>query len=130
MASYWYDHVHVISPDPLKTAQFYEGMFNAKRVGVSELGAGRVSVELDLNGSRVLIKSGNVKTGTAPGSSEPAHGLEHFGVRTDNLEAAVAELKAKGVQFKEEIREIRPGVKISFLWAPENVLVELMERSS
>ena len=130
MPNYWYDHVHVISPDPLKTAQFYEGMFNAKRVGVSELGAGRVSVELDLNGSRVLIKSGNVKTETAPGSSEPAHGLEHFGVRTDNLEAAVAELKAKGVQFKEEIRLARPGVKISFLWAPENVLIELMERSS
>ena len=130
MPNYWYEHVHLISPDPLKTAQFYEGMFNAKRVGVSELGAGRVSVELDLNGSRVLIKSGNVKTETAPGSSEPAHGLEHFGVRTDNLEAAVAELKAKGVQFKEEIRLARPGVKISFLWAPENVLIELMERSS
>ena len=127
MPSYWYDHVHLISPDPLKTAQFYEGMFNAKRVGVSELGAGRVIVELDLNGSRLLIKSGNVKTDTAPGSSEPAHGLEHFGVRTDNLEAAVAELKAKGAEFTVEIREIRPGVKISFLLGPENVLIELLE---
>ena len=39
----------------------------------------------------------------------------------------MADLKAKGVQFKEEIREIRPGVKISFLWAPENVLIELLE---
>ena len=130
MPSYWYNHVHLISPDPLKTAEFYERMFNVKRVSVTKPGAGRVSVELDLNGSRVLIKSGNVKTETAPGSSEPAHGLEHFGVRTDNLEAAVAELKAKGVQFKEEIRLARPGVKISFLWAPENVLIELMERSS
>ncbi len=129
MPSYWYDHVHLISPDPVKTAEFYEKMFNARRVGVGDLGAGRVMVELDLNGSRVLIKTGNVRTGAASGSSDPAHGLEHFGIRTDNLEAAVADLKAKGVQFKEEIREIQPGVKISFLWAPENVLIELLETS-
>ena len=130
MPSYWYDHVHLISPDPVKTAEFYERMFNAKRVSVTERGAGLVSVELDLNGSRVLIKPGNVRTETPPGSSDPAHGIEHFGIKTDDLETAVADLKAKGVQFKEEIREIRPGVKISFLWAPENVLIELLEKSS
>ena len=129
MPSYWYDHIHLVSPDAVKTAEFYERMFNAKRVSVTERGEGRVGVVLDLNGSRLLIKSGNVKTETAPGSSEPAHGLEHFGIRTDDLEAAVADLKAKGVQFKEEIREIRPGVKISFLLGPENVLIELLESS-
>jgi len=113
----------------LKTAEFYERMFNAKRVSVREAGEGLVSVELDLNGSRVLIKPGNVRTGMAPGSLEPAHGLEHFGIRTDDLETAVADLKAKGVQFKEEIREIWPGFNIAFLWAPENVLIELLESS-
>lgn len=130
MANYWYDHVHLISPDPVKTAEFYEEMFNAKRVSVGELGAGRVSVMLDLNGSRVLVMSPTVQPGTGPSARVDDYGLEHFGIRTDNLEAAVAELKAKGVKFKEEIREIRPGVKISFLWAPENVLIELLERSS
>ena len=128
MPSYWYDHIHLVSPDPLKTAEFYGRMFNAKRVSVTDRGEGRVSVELDLNGSRLLIKSGNVKTETAPGSSDPAHGLEHFGIRTDDLETAVAGLKAKGVEFTMEIREIRPGVKISFLLGPENVLIELLER--
>ena len=127
MPNYWYDHVHLISPDPVKTAEFYEEMFNAKRVSVGELGEGRVSVMLDLNGSRVLVMS---QQGTGPSDRVDDYGLEHFGIRTDNLEAAVAELKAKGVKFKEEIREIRPGVKISFLWAPENVLIELLERSS
>ena len=127
MPSYWYDHIHLVSPDSLKTAEFYEKMFNAKRVSVTDSGEGRVSVVLDLNGSRLLIKSGNVKTETAPGSSDPAHGLEHFGIRTDDLETAVADLKAKGVKFRDEIREIRPGVKISFLWAPQNVLIELLE---
>ncbi len=129
MPNYSYDHIHLVSPDAVKTAEFYERMFNAKRVSVGELGAGRVSVELDLNGSRVLVMSRRVQPETAPSSPETDYGLEHFGIRTDNLEAAVADLKAKGVQFKEEIREIRPGVKISFLWAPENVLIELLEKS-
>ncbi len=128
MPSYWYDHIHLVSPNAVKTAEFYERMFDAKRVSVTDSGEGRVSVVLDLNGSRLLIKSGNVKTETAPGSSEPAHGLEHFGIRTDDLETAVAGLKAKGAVFTMEIREIRPGVKISFLLGPENVLIELLER--
>ena len=122
MPNYWHDHIHLISPDPLKTAQFYESMFNAERVSTRELPDGRTSVELSLNGSRVLLTQRPVQLDSASGS-----GLEHFGIRTDNLEAAVADLKAKGVQFRDEIREIRPGTKISFLWAPENVLVELLE---
>ena len=130
MPNYWYDHVHLFSPDSLKTAEFYEKMFNAKRVSVREFGAGRTSVELDLNGSRVLVMSRSVGPGSAPSSPETSYGLEHFGIRTDNLEAAVADLKAKGVQFRDEIREARPGVKISYLWAPENVLIELLERGS
>jgi len=128
--SYRYDHIHLVSPDAVKTAEFFERMFNAKRVNVRETGPGLVSVELNLSGSRLLIKTGNVRTEVAPGSEDPAHGIEHFGIKTDDLETAVAELKAKGVQFRDEIREIRPGGKISFLWAPQNVLIELLEVNS
>ncbi len=127
MPNYWYDHVHLISPDPLRTAQFYESMFNAERVSTRELADGRTSVELNLNGSRILLMQRPVQPESASMQSVTDIGLEHFGIRTDNLEAAVADLKAKGVQFRDEIRVIRPGVKISFLWAPENVLVELLE---
>ena len=127
MPNYWYDHIHLISPDPLRTAQFYESMFNAERVSTRELPDGRTSVELNLNGSRILLTQRPVQPESAFMQSVTGSGLEHFAIRTDNLEAAVADLKAKGVQFRDEIRVIRPGVKISFLWAPENVLVELLE---
>ena len=129
MSSYSYDHIHLVSPDAVKTAEFYEKMFNAKRINVRGAGKGLISVELSLNGSRLLIKTGNVKKDTELGSSDPTHGLEHFGIRCDDLETAVMELKVKGGEFRDEIREVRPGVKISFLWAPENVLIELLEVS-
>ncbi len=127
MPNYWYDHIHLVSPDPEKTAQFYERMFNAKRVATTKLADGRTSVALDLNGSRILVIERQAQAEPAP--SGAGYGLEHFGLRTDDLEAAVAELKANGVQFRDEIRVIGAGIKIAFLWAPENVLVELLERS-
>ena len=132
MPNYWYDHVHLISPEPEKTAQFYERMFNAKRVDVSKFSDGRTMVILDLNGSRVLVMNRKAQPESSPSSPETGgYSLEHFGIRTDDIEAAVANLKANGVQFKEELRAgSSPGLKIAFLWAPENVLIELLERKS
>ncbi|MBF8265371.1 MAG: glyoxalase [Dehalococcoidia bacterium] len=126
MPNYWYDHVHLISPDPIKTAEFYENMFNAKRVGARKRPDGGTSVELSLNGSRILIMSGQIQPGAASPSGA-SNGLEHFGIKTDNIEVAVADLKRQGVQFRDEIRQAMPSVKIAYFWAPENVLVELVE---
>lgn len=127
MPDYWYDHIHLVSPDPAKTAQFYQNLFGAKLTGTLQLEDGRTSVALDLNGSRVLVINlkDQPKSDSPPGAG---YGIGHFGIRTDNLEAAVEDLKANGVKFTEEIRVARPGVKVSFLLGPENVLIELLER--
>ena len=127
MPNYWHDHIHLISPDPLKTSEFYEEMFNAKRVSTRELADGRISVALDLNRARILVTQRQAQPEPALTQSRTDYGLEHFGLRTDDLVAAVADLKAKGVEFRDEIRVVQPGLKISFLWAPENVLIELQE---
>ncbi|MBI2980289.1 MAG: VOC family protein [Chloroflexi bacterium] len=119
MPNYSFDHIHLIGPDSDKTAQFYEKMFKAKIVN---------NRELDFNGTRILLGQRPPAEPATTSSSTPGYGLEHFGIRTDNIEAAVADLKAKGARFRDEIREVRPGIKIAFLWGPENVLIELLER--
>ena len=128
MPNYWYDHIHLVSPDPVKTAQFYQSMFGAKLTDTRQLADGRTGVALDLNGARVLIinQKNQPESASPPGAG---YGIGHFGIRTDNLEVAVEDLKANGVKFTEEIRIARPGVKISFLLGPENVLIELLERT-
>lgn len=127
MPTYSYDHVHLVSPDPVAAARFYEKMFAAKTVGTTKFTDGRTNIALDLNGSRILIVE--PRSQIEPASSGIGYGLEHFGIHTDNLEAAVAELKAKGVHFRDEIRAGGAGMKISFLWGPDNVLIELLERN-
>jgi catechol 2,3-dioxygenase-like lactoylglutathione lyase family enzyme len=126
MPSFWYDHVHLYSPDPMKAAEFYEKMFAAKRVSARKIGEGITAVELSLNGSRVLIteRPGKTREPSGPGD----YSLEHFSIRTDDIEKAAADLKAAGIRFRDELRQSRPGVKIAYFWAPDEVLIELIER--
>jgi len=125
MPKYWNDHIHLVSSDPEKTAKFYESMFGAKLVSIQEMRPGYTRAELDLNGTMILIGS---VINHPTSSSQPIQGLDHYGIATDNLKAAVAELKAQGVEFTRDITDVRPGLKISFLLAPDNVPIELLQR--
>lgn len=58
-------------------------------------------------------------------------GIQHIAFRVDNLEAALAELKAKGIALIDEKPRLGAGgAKIAFLHpkATSGVLVELCER--
>jgi len=120
MANYLYDHVHLFSNDPMKTAEFYESIFDAERVEVRQ--QPRLTVELRINGTRLLI--GQTQQ---PLTSSENPALAHWGIKTDDLESLVAKLKGAGVRFRDEMREARPGIKMAFIWAPDNVLIELLE---
>ena len=66
----------------------------------------------------------------APSSGDSSQAsLDHFGIRTDDLKTAIEELKASGVNFTQDLTEVGPNFKISFLKAPENVSIELQEGS-
>lgn len=128
MPNYWFDHVHLVSSDPIKTAEFYEKTFGARRGDIQKLPDGRTLVSLELG--EALIRVTNPKAQPLVPSILPTgYGIEHFGLRTDNLEAAVDELKAKGIKFVQDVTVLPSGVKISFFLTPEDVLVELLETS-
>ena len=125
MPDYSFHHVHLFSPDPMKTAAFYQETLNAELVSSAELPDGGVRVELKLGGTRVLIAKREAEAGSA--SSPAPAGLDHLGLRTDDIEASVADLKSRGVRFRDEIRMIPSGLKIAFFWAPQDVLIEVLE---
>jgi catechol 2,3-dioxygenase-like lactoylglutathione lyase family enzyme len=124
MAKFWFDHVHVIGPDPMKTAEFYEKILGAKRSAVNELLDGSVVLDLDLAGTSMKVRGPRLRP-LVPNA--PLNGIEHFSVRTDNIQEAVAELKFRGVKLLGEIKETQPGVKTIYFVAPEDVLIELLE---
>jgi catechol 2,3-dioxygenase-like lactoylglutathione lyase family enzyme len=128
MPSYKYHHIHICSPDPAKTARLYENMFGARVVKEEKIPDGRTNVELDLGGIKIFFITSKVEAESGTTSSPPAYGLDHLGLITDDIEAAAANLKANGLKFRQEVTELGPGFKIAFLEAPDNVLIELVER--
>ena len=127
MPNYTYDHIHIRSQDPMAAAQWYEKMFGAKIIESTQPD-GSPRVDLDINGLTVFIM--RVATDApAPGAdTEVSLGLDHFGLRVENMDAAVAELTEKGAEFTMEPRKLRPGLIITYIVAPENVRIELLQR--
>lgn len=128
MAKFTHDHVHLRSPDPEATAQYYERMFGAEVLRTVQQGKPRV--DLNLCGLKVFIAQvmPDGKTGAAPTS--PHLGLDHIGLTVSGIDAAVAELKAKGAEFTMEPTTIRPNVRIAFLRGPQSVSIELIDRNA
>ena len=128
MAKYTYDHIHLRSPDPEATAQFYERMFGAEVVRTMQEGKPRI--DLKLGGANIFIAPVAPGSGVNPPPVTPYQGLDHFGLSVGGIDAIVAELKAKGAEFTMEPTTIRPGVRIAFLRGPQNVSIEILDRKA
>jgi catechol 2,3-dioxygenase-like lactoylglutathione lyase family enzyme len=123
MPKYEIDHIHLTSPDPAKTAGFYEKLLDAKIVGEGVMPDGRKNVNIDINGLIIRITELSSATGDL---EQQSNGLNHIGFRTNDIEGSMAELKAEGAMVVKDIGPMRAG-KMSFFMAPDNVLVELIE---
>lgn len=119
------DHVHLRSRDAVKAAAFYVETFGAtevKRVGVDPV----QRMVLDLGGLTVFIEQAPVET--APAAQTPCLGIEHIGLRVADIDAAMADLAARGVPVRMGITERGPGLRIAFVEGPDGALIEILER--
>jgi lactoylglutathione lyase len=128
MPQFTYDHIHLRSPNPEATAQFYERMFGAEVVRSMQQGKPRI--DLKRGGANIFIAPVAPGDGVNPAPTTPYQGLDHFGLCVSNIDAAVAELKAKGAEFTREPTTVRPGVRVAFLRGPEGVSIELLDRNA
>ena len=123
--TYRCDHVHLRSRDPVAAAAFYTSMFGATETGrVGEAPVQRMI--LDLGGLTIFIEQATADA--HPALTSPCLGIEHIGLAVADIEAAVADLKGRGVAFRTEIIERGPGLRIAFLDAPDGAVIELLER--
>ena len=127
MPKYSYDHIHIRSKNPMGMAQYFRKMFDAKIIE-SVQSDGQPRIDLDINGLAVFIARVAPEVNMPPSPADPHLGLDHFGFRVDNLDEAVADLKRRGAEFAVEPYNIRPGVRIAFVRAPDDVRIELLER--
>lgn len=128
MAKTWLEHIHFVTLDPMKLAAFYEKAFGAKITSTRIHPNGGVSVSLDLGGTRLAIMVPDaLDKRDPPGNPRKRLGLEHLGVRTDDIEAVVKNSVDEGATIIQNITEVRPGHRVAFIMAPENTLIEVSE---
>ena len=128
MPDYTWDHVHLRSPDPEATAQWFERILGAEVIRTQQQGQPRI--DLKLGGANIFIapvKAGD-KVNSAPVT--PYQGLDHFGLAVKDVDAVAADLKKKGVEFTMEPNNPRPGIRICFLRGPQGISIELLDRDA
>ena len=128
MPVYSYDHIHLRSKNPMGIARYFETMFDAK-ILESIQSDGQPRIDLDINGLAVFIAAVPEEVDMDTSPVDPHLGLDHFGFRVDNIDEAVADLKSRGAEMAVEPYDIRPGVRIAFVMAPDNIRIELLQRN-
>jgi catechol 2,3-dioxygenase-like lactoylglutathione lyase family enzyme len=127
MPTYTYDHIHLRTRDPQGMADYFHKMFDAKIIESTQ-SDGVSRLDLDIDGLMVFIAPVTADATMAANPAEPHLGLDHFGFRVDNVDQTVADLKRRGAEIAVEPRTIRPGVRIAFVRAPDDVRIELLQR--
>ena len=128
MAKFTYDHIHLRSPDPEATAQYYERMFGAEIIRSMQQGQPRI--DLKLGGANIFIAPVTPGDGVNSAPTTPYQGLDHFGLLVNDIDRVASELKAKGAQFTKEPTTVRPGVRVAFIRGPEGVSIEILDRNA
>ena len=87
-------HVHLKTPDPLKTAQFYIDNFGATMIG-DVPGRG---VRVNLHGLQL-----NITTLIAVQNHEQHYGIEHMAVETDDYAGTIHRLRSEALSMTEAL---------------------------
>ena len=127
-----FDHIHIYSKEPEEAAKFYTQLFGGEKL-YSKEGAGGVRIFLSLGGQIIVI--GPLPSDRALSSSvdldenpyQHKLGLDHFGIRVKDLDAAVEELREQGVEILAEPVKGSSGISYAFIAAPDGVVIELTQ---
>jgi len=124
------NHIHLKAPDPRKTAEWYTKAFNFKIVSdeTRVFGDRFIRCTSEDGGMAVNISGARTSETLGAGDASAHHGLEHFGVDTEDIEADIRRLEGLGARLLEGPIQNPNGPRIAFLKAPDDVRVELVER--
>ncbi len=127
------DHIGIAVKSIDESLKFWEDTLGIKCHGVEEVAEQKVKTAfLPVEDTEIeLLEGTSEESPVAKFIAAKGEGIHHIAIRVDNLEEALAELKAKGVRLiDEKPRCGAGGAKIAFLHptATGGILLELSER--
>ena len=123
------NHIHLKSPDPRKTAEWYEKAFAFKIVGdeTRVFGDRFIRCKSADGGVNVNISGARTNERLGSGDAMPHHGLEHFGFDSVDVQADINRLTGLGARLLEGPINLPNGGRIAFLQGPDDTRLELVE---
>ncbi len=94
MPTITWDHIHLRTPDPEATAQWFERMFGAEVIRSTQQGKPRIDIKL--GGAMIFTAQVDPGDGVNPAPATPYQGLDHFGLAVSGIDAIAADLKKEG----------------------------------
>lgn len=127
------DHIGIAVKSIDEALGFWEGTLGIKCTGVEEVEEQKVKTAfLPIGDTEVeLLEATSDESPVAKFIEKKGEGIHHLAIRVENLEAALAELKEKGVRLIDETpRYGAGGARIAFVHpkATGGILLELSER--
>lgn len=122
-----FDHVHLVSPDPRATADWYVGNLGGTITkNLDVLGAPQIYLTL---GGFIIIIRGQRPAEHASDKPNLQWGVDHFGVRVrGDFDGFCDRLRSRGVTFSLEPVDFNLTTRIAFINAPDGVSIELLNR--
>jgi len=123
------NHIHLKSPDPRKTAEWYVRAFNFKIMSDETRVFGDRFVRCQSEDGGMAVNISGARTGETlqPGNASAHFGLEHFGFDSIEIEADIRRLEGLGAKLLEGPIQNPNGSRIAFLRAPDDTRVELVQ---
>ncbi len=124
-----FDHVHIKSADPGTTAEWYVKVFDFKIISDNVRVWGDRFIRCETSDGVVVNISGARNDERLGSGDAGAHlGLEHFGIKVDDIDAEIERLTGLGAELLEGPIDVPgPGLRIAFIKAPEEVRIELLQ---
>lgn len=127
------DHIGIAVNSIDEAMKFWEGALGVKCHGVEEVADQKVKTAfLPIDDSEIeLLEGTSEDSPVSKFIAKNGQGIQHIAIRVADIEAALAELKEKGVRLiDEKPRRGAGGAKIAFLHpkATGGVLLELCQR--
>ena len=127
--AYEFDHVHLKAPEPKTTADWYVKAFNFRIVSDAARPSGDRFIRCETpDGTRVNISGARTAEKMGDGDAGAHWGVEHFGIKVDDIEFEIERLGGLGAKLMEgPVVVPGAGLRIAFLKIPVDVRVEIMQ---
>ncbi len=119
-------HLHVRAADPWAAARWWADVFDGSIAG--EFGdAASERIRVMIGGTLLNVSSPQPGQPTAEAYPGPHYGLDHFGLETHDLDAALDRLREKGVEVVGPPAQASDGSRSATAKGPDHVRVELVQ---